>query len=55
MINGYWKQTKILGEYTDFYLYGEQSDDHHSGIDLMMKQLVLDLRPEGFGIENIPE
>ena len=40
--NGYRKQTKRLGEHTDVYLYGEQSEDHHSGLDLMMKSSVLD-------------
>ena len=40
--NGYMKQTKRLSEHTSVYLYGEQSEDHHSGLDLMMKQPVLD-------------
>ena len=34
----------IFGEYTDVYLYREQLKDHHSGLDLMAKQLVLELR-----------
>ena len=34
----------ILSEHTDVYLYGEQSEDHYSGLDLMTKQLVIDLR-----------
>ena len=33
---------KRLGENTDIYLYEEQSEDHHSGLDLMMKQSMLD-------------
>ena len=40
--NGYRKQMKRLGEHTDVYLYGKQSEDHHYGLNLMMKQLVLD-------------
>ena len=40
--SGYWKQTKRLGECFGVYLYGDQSEDHHSGLDLMMKQPVLD-------------
>ena len=35
--NGYRKQTKILGEHTNVYLYKEQSEDHHSGLDLITK------------------
>ena len=46
---------KILGEHTDMYLYGEQSEDHHFRLNLMTKQLVLDLRLKGFGTESIPE
>ena len=42
MKNGYRKQMKRLGEHTDVYLYGEQSEDHHSGLDLMTKQPMLD-------------
>ena len=42
MTNGYRKQMKRLDEYTDVYLYEEQSKDHHSGLDLMTKQPVLD-------------
>ena len=42
MENGYTKQMKILGEHTDVYFYEEQSKDHHSRLDLMMKQTVLD-------------
>ena len=44
MKNGFRKQMKILGEHTDVYLYKEQSEDHHSRLDMMTKQLVLDLR-----------
>ena len=33
---------KKLGEHTDVYLYGEQLKDQHSGLDLMMKQPMLD-------------
>ena len=33
----YRKQMKILDEHIGVYLYGEQSKDHHSGLDLMMK------------------
>ena len=40
--NCYKKQTKRLGEHTDVYLYGERSEDHHSGLDLKTKQPVLD-------------
>ena len=40
--NGYRKRTKRLGEYTDVYLYEEQSEDHHSGLDLMTKQPMLE-------------
>ena len=40
--NDYRKQTKRLGEYTDVYLYGEQSKEHHAGLDLMTKQPMLD-------------
>ena len=50
--NGYRKQTKRLGEHIDVYLYGEQSEDHHWRLDLMSKQLVLDSRLGGFGVEN---
>ena len=42
MKNGYRKQTKRLGEHTDVYLYEEQSEDHHSRLDLMTKQPMLD-------------
>ena len=55
MKNCYRKQTKILDEHTDVYLYGEQSKDHSSQLDLMTKYLVLDLRLKGFGIESILE
>ena len=55
MTNGYRKQTKRLGEHTDLYLYREQSEDHHSMLDLMTKQSVLDLRLKGFGVESIPK
>ena len=44
-----------LGEHTDVYLYREQSKDHHSGLDLVTKQSVLDLKLKGFGAESIPE
>ena len=40
--NGYRKQTKRLGEHTIVYLYEEQSKDHHSELDLMTKQTLLD-------------
>ena len=40
--NGYRKQTKRLGEHTVIYLYRKQSEDHHSELDLMTKQPVLD-------------
>ena len=40
--NDYKKQTKRLGEHTNVYLYGEQLEDHHSGLDMMTKQPVLD-------------
>ena len=33
---------KRLDEYTDVYLYEERSEDHHSGLDLITKQSVLD-------------
>ena len=52
MTSGYRKQMKRLGEHTDAYLHGEQSKDHHYGLDLMMKQMVLDSRLEGFGVES---
>ena len=39
--NGYRKQMKRLDEHTDVYLYEEQSGDHHSRLDLMTKQPVL--------------
>ena len=42
MTNGYRKQTKRLGEHTDVYFYGKQSEDHHSELDLMTKQSVFD-------------
>ena len=47
MTYGYRKQRKRLGEHTNVYLYEEQSEDHHCGLDLMMKQPMLDLRLEG--------
>ena len=40
--NSYRKQMKKLDEHTDVYLYGEQSEYHHSRLDLMTKQSVLD-------------
>ena len=46
---------KILGEHTNIYLYEEQLEDHHFGLDLMTKQLVLNLRLKGFGTESILE
>ena len=46
---------KRLGEHTVVYLYKEQSEDHHYGLELITKQLVLDSRLEGFGAENKPE
>ena len=46
---------KRLGEHTDIYLYGGQSEDHHSGLDLMKKLSMLDWRLEGSRGENIPE
>ena len=49
--SSYKKQTKRLGEHTNVYLYGEQSEDHHSGLDLMTKQPMF----EGFGAESIVE
>ena len=55
MKNGYKKQTKRLGEHTVVYLYGEQSENHHSELDLMTKQPVLDYRLEGSSTENIRE
>ena len=33
---------KRLDDYTEVYLYEEQPEDHHSRLDLMTKQLVLD-------------
>lgn len=35
-----------------FHLYEKQMEDHCCGQDLMMKQLVLDLRLEGFGAKS---
>ena len=43
---------KRLGERISIYLYGEQLEDHHCGLDLITKQPVLDSRLEGFGVEN---
>ena len=40
--NRYRKQTKRLGEHINVYLYGEQSKDHHSRLDLMTKQPMVD-------------
>ena len=40
--NGYRKQTKRLSEHNDVYLYGEQSENHRSRLDLMTKQSMLD-------------
>ena len=54
LANGYRKQTKRLGEHTDVYLYGEQSEDHYFGLNLMTK-LMLGLRLKGFGVESIPK
>ena len=39
---GYRKQTKRLGEHIDVYLYEEQLEGHHSGLDLVTKQPMLD-------------
>ena len=52
MTNGHRKHTKRLGEHTDVYLYEEQSKNHHSRLDLMTKQSVLDLRLKGFVAES---
>ena len=43
-----------FGEHTDVYLYGEQSEDHYFGLNLMTK-LMLGLRLKGFGVESIPK
>ena len=41
MTNGYRKQMKRFDEHTNAYLYEEQSEDHHCGLDLMTKQSVV--------------
>ena len=39
---------KRLGEHTDVYLYGEQSKDHHSGLDLINEVISVGLQARGF-------
>ena len=55
MTNGYKNKTRILDEHTNVYLYEEQYEDHHWRLDLMSKQLVLDSRLGGFGVESTPK
>ena len=49
------KKMKILGGHTDVYLCGEKLEDYHYELDMMTKQLVLDLRLKVFDTESIPE
>lgn len=46
---------KRLDEHTDAYLYKEQLEDYHCRLDLMTKQLMLDLRLEGLSTESRPK